>query len=106
MFTGIGLSYAASSALLACTVWEYHSGGWVPRRTRSQLTAAAVVGLFCALLAFILSWIHYRSGSSCKGQDSRSHTPTQLYKPVDNSSSSGVNNLSDLWRKYRLAITV
>ncbi|XP_011629477.1 uncharacterized protein LOC105421980 isoform X1 [Pogonomyrmex barbatus] len=90
VFTGIGLSYAASSALLACTVWEYHSGGWVARRTRSQLTAAAVVGLFCAFLAFLLSWIHCRSGSSCKGQDSRSHTPTQLYKPVDNSSSSGV----------------
>lgn len=91
VFTGIGLSYAASSALLACTVWEYHSGGWVPRRTRSQLIAATVVGLFCALLAFLLSWIHCRSGSSCKGQDSRSHTPTQqLYKPVDNSSSSGV----------------
>ncbi|KAM0724771.1 hypothetical protein ACS0PU_009155 [Formica fusca] len=90
VFTGIGLSYAASSALLACTVWEYHSGGWVPRRTRSQLTAAAVVGLSCALLAFLLSWIHCRNGSSCKGQDSRSHTPTQLYKPVDNSSSSGV----------------
>ncbi|XP_071555578.1 uncharacterized protein [Temnothorax nylanderi] len=91
VFTGIGLSYAASSALLACTIWEYHSGGWVPKRTRSQLTAAAVVGLFCALLAFLLSWIHCRNGSSCKGQDSRSHTPTQqLYKPVDNSSSSGV----------------
>ncbi|XP_067211978.1 uncharacterized protein [Linepithema humile] len=89
MFTGIGLSYAASSALLACTVWEYHSGGWVPKRTRSQLSAAAAVGLSCALLAFLLSWIHCRSGSSCKGQDSRSHTPTQLYKPVDNSSSSG-----------------
>ncbi|XP_011166017.1 uncharacterized protein LOC105200243 isoform X2 [Solenopsis invicta] len=89
VFTGIGLSYAASSVLLACTVWEYHSGRWAPRRTRSQLTAAAAVGLFCALLAFLLSWIHCRSGSSCKGQDSRSHTPTQLYKPVDNSSSSG-----------------
>ncbi|KAL0107271.1 hypothetical protein PUN28_015659 [Cardiocondyla obscurior] len=89
VFTGIGLSYAASSALLACTIWEYHSGGFVPKRTRSQLTAAAVVGLFCALLAFLLSWIHCRSGSTCKGQDSRSQTPTQLYKPVDNSSSSG-----------------
>lgn len=86
------MSYALSSALLACSVWEYHSGGWVPRRTRSQLTAAAALGLSCALLAFLLSWIHGRSGSTCKGQDSRNHTPTQLYKPVDNSSSSGVNN--------------
>nr|XP_031826465.1 uncharacterized protein LOC116424332 isoform X1 [Nomia melanderi]XP_031826466.1 uncharacterized protein LOC116424332 isoform X1 [Nomia melanderi] len=90
IFTGIGLSYALSSALLACSIWEYHSGGWVPRRTRSQLSAAAALGLSCAILAFLLSWIHGRSGSSCRGPDSRNHTPTQLYKPVDNSSSSGV----------------
>ncbi|XP_011340115.1 uncharacterized protein LOC105280934 isoform X2 [Ooceraea biroi] len=90
VFTGIGLSFVASSTLLACTVWEYYGGDWVPKRTRFQLSAAAAVGLSCALLAFLLCWIHCRSGSSCKGQDSRSHTPTQLYKPVDNSSSSGV----------------
>ncbi|XP_026825334.1 uncharacterized protein LOC105280934 isoform X3 [Ooceraea biroi] len=89
VFTGIGLSFVASSTLLACTVWEYYGGDWVPKRTRFQLSAAAAVGLSCALLAFLLCWIHCRSGSSCKGQDSRSHTPTQLYKPVDNSSSSG-----------------
>ncbi|XP_033350551.1 uncharacterized protein LOC117233922 isoform X1 [Bombus vosnesenskii] len=90
IFTGIGLSYALSSALLACSIWEYHSGGWVPKRTRSQLSAAAALGLSCAILAFLLSWIHGRSGSSCRSSDSRNHTPTQLYKPVDNSSSSGV----------------
>ncbi|XP_053994624.1 uncharacterized protein LOC128894988 isoform X2 [Hylaeus anthracinus] len=90
VFTGIGLSYALSSALLACSIWEYHSGGWVPKRTRSQLSAAAALGLSCAILAFLLSWIHGRSGSSCRSPDSRNHTPTQLYKPVDNSSSSGV----------------
>ncbi|KZC04836.1 PREDICTED: uncharacterized protein LOC107193368 [Dufourea novaeangliae] len=89
VFTGIGVSYALSSALLACSIWEYHSGGWVPRRTRSQLSAAAALGLSCAVLAFLLSWIHGRSESSCRGPDSRTHTPTQLYKPVDNSSSSG-----------------
>ncbi|XP_076674137.1 uncharacterized protein LOC143372096 isoform X2 [Andrena cerasifolii] len=90
VFTGIGVSYALSSALLACSIWEYHSGGWVPKRTRSQLSAAAALGLSCAILAFLLSWIHSRSGSSCRSPDSRNHTPTQLYKPVDNSSSSGV----------------
>ncbi|XP_034191509.1 uncharacterized protein LOC117609367 isoform X1 [Osmia lignaria lignaria] len=90
VFTGIGLSYALSSALLACSIWEYYSGGWVPKRTRSQLSAAAVLGLSCAILAFLLSWIHGRSRSSCRNPDSRNHTPTQLYKPVDNSSSSGV----------------
>ncbi|CAL7935635.1 unnamed protein product [Xylocopa violacea] len=90
VFTGIGLSYALSSALLACSIWEYHSGGWVPKRTRSQLSAAAALGLSCAILAFLLSWIHGRSGSSCRSPESRNHTPTQLYKPVDNSSSSGV----------------
>ncbi|XP_014472032.1 PREDICTED: uncharacterized protein LOC106743053 isoform X2 [Dinoponera quadriceps] len=90
VFTGIGLSYVLSSALVACAIWEYHVGGWVPRRTRSQLSIAAALGFSCALLAFVLSCIHGRSGSGCKGQDSRSHTPTQLYKPVDNSSSSGV----------------
>lgn len=81
-----------SSALLACSIWEYHTGGWVPKRTRSQLSAAAVLGLSCAIFAFLLSWIHGRSGSSCRSSDSRNHTPTQLYKPVDNSSSSGVSN--------------
>ncbi|XP_043248323.1 uncharacterized protein LOC122395076 isoform X2 [Colletes gigas] len=91
VFTGIGISYALSSALLAWSIWEYHSGGWVPKRTRSQLSAAAALGLSCAALAFLLSWIHGRSGSSCRSPDSRSHTPTQLYKPVDNSSSSGVS---------------
>lgn len=90
IFTGIGLSYALSSALLACSIWEYHSGGWVPKRTRSQLSAAAALGLSCAILAFLLSWIHGRSESSCRSSDNRNHTPTQLYKPVDNSSSSGV----------------
>lgn len=64
----------------------------MPKRTRSQLSAAAALGLSCAILAFLLSWIHGRSGSSCRSSDSRNHTPTQLYKPVDNSSSSGVNN--------------
>ncbi|XP_020287197.1 uncharacterized protein LOC109856384 isoform X2 [Pseudomyrmex gracilis] len=91
VFTGIGLSFTASSALLACTVWEYHSGGWhqeVPKSTRLQLSAAAGLGLSCALFAFLLSWIQCRNSSS-KDQDSRSNTPTQLYKPVD-SSSSGV----------------
>ncbi|XP_017893145.1 uncharacterized protein LOC108632828 isoform X2 [Ceratina calcarata] len=90
IFTGIGLSYALSSALLACSVWEYHSGGWVPRRTRSQLSAAAALGLSCAIIAFLLSWIHGRSESTCRNPDSRVITPTPLYKPVDNSSSSGV----------------
>ncbi|XP_015593813.1 uncharacterized protein LOC107267081 isoform X2 [Cephus cinctus] len=90
VFTGIGISYLGSSSLLVCSVWEYAGSGWVPRRTRSQLAAAAALGLSCALLAFILSWFHKRSKISCKGQLSHQHTPNQLYKPVDNSSSSGV----------------
>lgn len=80
--------------MLACSIWEYHSGGWVPKRTRSQLSAAAAFGLSCAILAFLLSWIHGRSGSNCRSPVSRNHTPTQLYKPVDNSSSSGVSNFT------------
>lgn len=63
----------------------------MPKRTRSQLSAAAAIGLSCALFAFLLSWIHCRTGSG-KAQDSRGNTPTQLYKPVDNSSSSGVSD--------------
>ncbi|XP_046619729.1 uncharacterized protein LOC124304954 isoform X1 [Neodiprion virginianus] len=92
MFAGMGLSYVTASALLVCSVWEYSGGasGWVPRRTRSQLAAAAGLGLACALLALLLSWLHLRSSSNRKGHGSRSHTPTQLYRPVDNSSSSGV----------------
>lgn len=89
-----------SSALVACAIWEYYVGGWVPKRTRSMLSAAAALGLSCALLAFVLSCIHGRSGSSCKGQDSRSQTPTQLYKPVDNSSSSGVNDFFFILRLH------
>lgn len=54
------------------------------------MSAAAALGLSCAILAFLLSWIHGRSESSCRSSDNRNHTPTQLYKPVDNSSSSGV----------------
>ncbi|XP_043685266.1 uncharacterized protein LOC122637281 isoform X1 [Vespula pensylvanica] len=89
VFTGIGLSYSLSSALLAYSIWEYHSGGWVPRRTRSQLSAAAALGISCAVLAFVLSLIQSRSGSNYETQDIHNHTPTPLYKPVDNSSSSG-----------------
>ncbi|XP_066592881.1 uncharacterized protein [Prorops nasuta] len=91
VFTGIGLAYTLGSALLASSIWEYHSGGWVPRRTRSQLSASAGIGLFCTLFSFILSWIHGRNGSTCKGQNMRDRSQSQqLYKPVDNSSSSGV----------------
>lgn len=94
MFAGMGLSYVTGSALLVCSVWEYSGGtsgsGWVPRRTRSQLAAAAGLGLACALLALLLSWLHLRSSTNQKGHGSHSHTPTQLYRPVENSSSSGV----------------
>lgn len=93
IFTGIGLSYVLSSALLALSIWEYHSDGWVPKRTRRQLSVAAGIGLSCAFFAFILSWIHGRSGSTCKRQGSHDHISNQLYKPVDNSSSSGVRFL-------------
>lgn len=89
----MGLSYVTGSALLVSSVWEYSGGtngsGWVPRRTRSQLAAAAGLGLACALFALLLSWLHLRSGANRKG-GSHSHTPTQLYRPVENSSSSGV----------------
>ncbi|XP_012265817.2 uncharacterized protein LOC105691711 [Athalia rosae] len=94
MFAGMGLSYATGSALLVCSVWEYSGGssgnGWVPRRTRSQLAVAAGLGLACALLALLLSWLHLRSSTNSKGHGSHSHTPTQFYRPVENSSSSGV----------------
>lgn len=94
VFSGIGLSYVAGSALLGSSIWEYYASGWVPRRTRSQLTAAAGLGLSCALLAFLLTWIHGRRGTGCKDRSSHDHTPNQLYKPVDNSSSSGVSDVS------------
>lgn len=74
----------------------------MPKRTRSQLSAAAALGLSCAILAFLISWIHSRSGSSCRSPDSRNHTPTQLYKPVDNSSSSGVSGVSVSTSLYKL----
>lgn len=102
MFAGMGLSYVTGSALLVCSVWEYsggsNGGGWVPRRTRSQLAAAAGLGLGCALFALLLSWLHLRSSSDRKGHGSNSNTPTQLYRPVDNSSSSGVREKIDYYR--------
>ena len=92
MFTGLGVSYVVSSALLVSSVLEYHGGGWVPRRTRSQLSATAGLGLSCALLSFVLSWLHGRGTSSCKDQTGLDDSTNQQYKPVDNSTSSGVNS--------------
>lgn len=89
MFTGLGVSYVVSSALLVSSVLEYHGGGWVPRRTRSQLSATAGLGLSCALLSFLLSWIHGRGRSTCKAQSGHEDSVNQQYKPVDNSTSSG-----------------
>ncbi|XP_043289449.1 uncharacterized protein [Venturia canescens] len=90
VFSGIGLSYVTGSVLLVFSIWEYYASGWVPRRTRSQLTAAAGLGLSCALLAFLLTWIHGRHGDVCKDPSSDDHIPNQIYKPVTNSSSSGI----------------
>ncbi|XP_023247169.1 uncharacterized protein LOC106637034 [Copidosoma floridanum] len=88
IFTSVGLSYMTGSALLGLAVFEYHGGGWVPKRTRSQLTATAFLGLSCALLSFALSWLHGRHGSSCHAPVAGEDDPTQqLYKPVDSSSS-------------------
>ncbi|XP_015127887.1 uncharacterized protein LOC107048946 [Diachasma alloeum] len=86
VFTGIGVSYTAGSGLLGLSIWEYHGTGWVPRRTRSQLTVAAGIAVSCALFAFLLSWIHGRTGVNCKSQ-SHDHSQSQLYKPVDSTSS-------------------
>ncbi|XP_012284412.1 uncharacterized protein LOC105701864 isoform X2 [Orussus abietinus] len=90
IFIGIAILYLGGSTLLLLSVWEYSESGWVPRRTRSQLTASAAFGLFCTVLSSLLAWLHGRSEIKCHSQSSRDHTPNQLYKPVDNSSSSGV----------------
>lgn len=79
-----------SGGLIMLSVTEYQ-GTWVPRRTRSQLTVAAGISFFCSLLALLLTWLHGRAESACRGQLTRENTPTQLYKPVENSSSSGVS---------------
>ena len=90
MFSGVGLSYIISSTLLIFSVLEYRGGGWVPRRTRSQLSVTAGLGMSCALMSFLLSWLASRSSANYKNQSSHDHASSQLYKPVD-SSSSGVN---------------
>ncbi|OXU29141.1 hypothetical protein TSAR_006402 [Trichomalopsis sarcophagae] len=87
IFTSVGISYTTSSALLALSVFDYHGAGWVPRRTRSQLTATAALGLSCAILSFLLSWLHGRHGSSCHAPPGEDDPTQQLYKPVDSSSS-------------------
>ncbi|XP_014225468.1 uncharacterized protein LOC106651464 isoform X1 [Trichogramma pretiosum] len=90
IFSSIGLSFITASTLLALSVFEYHGSGWVPRRTRSQLTATATLGLSCALLAFLLSWLHGRGVSGCRASPASAaedEVNQQLYKPVDSSSS-------------------
>ncbi|KAK0085313.1 hypothetical protein PV325_005423 [Microctonus aethiopoides] len=87
IFSGIGVFYIAGCGILGLTIWEYHGSGWVPRRTRSQLTAAAGLALSCGFIAFILSYLHGRTGISCKAPSSHEHSQSQLYKPVDSSSS-------------------
>ncbi|XP_034939761.1 uncharacterized protein [Chelonus insularis] len=87
IFTSIGVSYVIGCSLLGLSIWEYHLSGWVPRRTRSQLTAAAGLAFSCAFIAFILSWIHGRTGISCEPPPSHDNSQSQLYKPVESSSS-------------------
>lgn len=97
MFTGLGVSYVVSSALLVSSVLEYHGHGWIPRRTCRQLSATAGLSLSCALLSFLLSWIHGHGRSTCKGQSGHEDSVNQQYKPVDNSTSSGVCFLSKFY---------
>ncbi|XP_008547863.1 uncharacterized protein LOC103571473 isoform X1 [Microplitis demolitor] len=87
LFTSIGVSYIIGCGLLGLSIWEYHSSGWVPRRTRSQLTAAAGLALSCGFIAFTLSWLHGRMGINCKPSSSHDNSQSQLYKPVESSSS-------------------
>ncbi|XP_044005333.1 uncharacterized protein LOC122850266 isoform X2 [Aphidius gifuensis] len=90
IFSGIGVSYIASCSLLGLSIWEYSGIGWVPRRIRSQLTAAAGLALSCALISFLLSWLHGRDEIIFKSRKSLNNSKNQLYKPVGNSSSSGL----------------
>ncbi|XP_044584873.1 uncharacterized protein LOC123265255 isoform X2 [Cotesia glomerata] len=87
LFTSIGVSYIIGCCLLGLSIWEYHLSGWVPHRTRSQLTAAAALALSCGFIAFTLSWRHGRKDISCKPSFSHENSQSQLYKPVESSSS-------------------
>ncbi|XP_058810299.1 uncharacterized protein LOC131675359 isoform X2 [Phymastichus coffea] len=87
VFTVVGIAYLTSSTLVLLAVFEYHGQGWVPRRTRSQLTATAGLGFSCVLLSFLLSWLNGRQGLSCHSLHGKRDPRQQLYKPVDSSSS-------------------
>lgn len=79
---------------MCLSIWEYSKSGWVPRRIRSQLTVTAGLAFSCALISFLISWLHGRGEIICKLQQSRNNSQSQLYKPVKNSSELTMKNKS------------